>query len=365
MAEINPSEEQVFDLMKKGADFSLDPCAASVDLTDSRKFARLPVSDEQRLQLGALTQQLPLAMAAGALSNAYIVRFPKGLPQTLSKLKSGGGFTVLRGTDGRFAGSAALYPLQAQGVMLGAMAAMSAVTGQYFLTQINSELKLVNSKLDDILGFLYGDKSADLIAQINFVKYAHANYGAIMMCEAQRQATLTNLQTARIVAMKNIEFYLTDLDATVKKEVKDFQALRKLQAKALLIKDSIELSRQLYVLSGILEIYYAQNYDAAYIGYMEDEMVSYINKCDRKIAGGLSELVGAIRSYKQRNPLDRTDGREALAKELNDALLPYSGDKDSPVRVSLRKSLEALHKQTEFYIDREDNVYVVKRPQDA
>ena len=360
MVEAIPSEAQVFNLMKAGATFSLDPCDSSVDLTDSRKFMRLPMNDEQRLQLSVLMQQLPQAMAAGTLANAYIARLPKGLPHTLSRLKRGGYFTALRGEGGRFVGSAELHPLGAQAAVLGAMAAMGAVSGQYFLTQINSELTLINHKLDDILGFLYGDKSAELIAQINFVKYAHANFGAIMMCEAQRQATLTNLQTARIVAMKNIEFYLTDLESTVKKPANDFQSLRKQQDKALLIKDSIELSRQLYVLSGILEIYYAQNYDPSYIGYVEDEIVSYINKCDRKIAGTLSELVGTIRGYKPRNPLDRTVGREDIAKALAEALLPYSGDKDSPIRVSLRKSLDALHDQTEFYIDHEDNVYIAK-----
>lgn len=365
MEEANPKGAQIFDWLKENANFTLDCCAASVDLSDGRKFSRLHLNDEQRLRLGALMQQLPLAVAAGSLANAFVARFPKGVPHTLVRLKQGGFLGMLRDASGQFSDAVPLYPLHSAAAAMGAMSAIAAVSGQYFLTQINSELTLVNGKLDDILGFLYGDKSAELIAQINFVKYAHANYGSIMMSDVQRQATLTNLQTARTVAMKNIEFYLIDLESTVKKGVNDFHALRKQKEKALLIKDSIELSRQLYVLSGILEVYYAQNYDPDYLNYVEDEMVSYINKCDRKIAGGLSELVGAIRGFKPRNPFEATAGREEMAKALSDALLPYSGDKDSPVRISLRKSIEALRSQAELYIDAENNVYLKNQSQTA
>ena len=68
--------------------------------------------------------------------------------------------------NGHIAGHASFYPLAAQAAVLGAFTVLSAVTGQYFLTQINSELKIVNQKLDEILGFLYGEKKAELMVMI-------------------------------------------------------------------------------------------------------------------------------------------------------------------------------------------------------
>ena len=70
--------------------------------------------------------------------------------------------------------------------------------------------------LDKILEFLYGDKKAELMAEISFVKYAYQNYNSIMSHESQRTATIASIQEAKKVAMKDIEFYMNDLDLAAK-----------------------------------------------------------------------------------------------------------------------------------------------------
>ena len=57
---------------------------------------------------------------------------------------------------------------------------MSIVTGQYYLSQINTELGRMNVKLDEVLEFLKGEKNSELLSEITFVKYAYKNFYSII-----------------------------------------------------------------------------------------------------------------------------------------------------------------------------------------
>lgn len=351
---------QAFEMMGKDAGFSVEPCASAMDFEDKSRYTRLNLDATQRAQMSALIQQMPQAIAAGTLKQAYIVKFPEGLPHTLSKFQKGGYSTIIR-ANGKIAGHASFYPIEAQALALGVFSAMSAVTGQYFLTEINHELKLVNEKLDDILSFLYGDKKAELMAEIGFVKYAHANFSTIMQHEQQRLATITSLQEARKVALKDIEFYLNDLDAITGKGTGDFAKLRSHISDAYRAKDCIEMARQLYVISSLLELYYAQNYDDPYMHYLESDMIAYINRCDARIVSAFSALEGKVTGYKP-NPFEKVSKKDKneINQGIEGALELYKNANDSPIRVSLEKTLTALHRPESYYVDSEGQLYVKK-----
>lgn len=100
------------------------------------------------------------------------------------------------------------YSMSTQAAIMGMFTAMSVASGQYFLSQINNEMRMMNMKLDEILEFLYGDKKAELMAEMSFIKYAYENYSSIMSHDQQRIATIVSLQEAKKVAMKDIEFIL-------------------------------------------------------------------------------------------------------------------------------------------------------------
>lgn len=356
------TEEQSFNELEALANFQIEPYNGMVDLEDTTRFTRLTISPWQKMQVSALLQQLPQTIAAGTLASAYTVKFPAGLPHVLSKLKQGGFGSMVR-ANGHYAGHASFYPLTAQAAVLGAFTVMSAVTGQYFLTQINSELNLVNQKLDEILGFLYGEKKAELLAEISFVKYAHSNFSTIMMHKDQRTATLASLQAAKKVAMKDIEFYLSDLAATADKKTTNYAGLCSTIDKALHTKDSIEMSRQLYVISGLLEIYYSQNYEDQYISYIQDDMISYVNKCDSRILSSLSTLRGKITDYREKR--NETEDKEARIMELQSQITPYEDGNDSPIRTAMERSIEAIHAKAEYYIDKSGDVYVKRKITDS
>ena len=352
-----PVKDQ-FESIAKAADFEITPQETKIAFEDNTNYKKLDISLGQKMQMSMMVQHIPQLLAADTMAKAYKISFPNGLPHTLTKLRQGGLGSMLR-LNGRFAGSASLNPLTMQAVTLGAFSAMSAVTGQYFLKRINKELDIVNQKLDDILSFLYGDKKAELIAEIGFVKYAYSNYNTIMMSEEHRTATIGSLQAAKKVAMKDIEFYITDFVSTVNREPKDYADLSATIEKTLQLKDSIEMSRQLFVVSGILELYYAQNFEKAYIDYVENDMIAYVNKCDQELLGGLSKMQGILSASKMK-PRKNETSKEIYLERIAGAADSYRQGNDSPVRLAMRDSLDALQRKNEFFVDEEGNVFTRK-----
>ena len=362
MAE-NPIKDELsmkesYDSLSNFADFKITPQETQLALEDDSRYQKLDISSAQKMQVNALIQQIPQLFASETLKNVYKVEFPKGLPHTLTALKQGGFGSMIR-INGKFAGTASLYPLTMQAMALSAFSAMSAVTGQYFLKKIDNELEIVNQKLDDILNFLYGEKKAELIAEIGFVKYAYDNYSSIMMSEDQRTATIVSLQEARKIAMKDIEFYINDFEATLNRNPKDYADMCKTINKALQLKDSIEMSRQLYVVSGILELYYSQNFATEYVDYIENDMIAYVNKCDQQLLGGLSKIQGVLTAYKPK-AFEKLDSKDEYIDKITLAAEPYRQGKDSPIRIAMRDTLNTLQQKNEFFIDNTGNVYTRK-----
>ncbi len=238
---------------------------------------------------------------------------------------------------------------------------MSAVTGQYFLAEINKQMHIVNMKLDEILDFLYGEKKAELLAEISFVQFAYENMPYIISHDEQRIATLTNLQNARKVAEKDIEFYLEDLQTTSQKEAKDINEFKSIINHALTIKTSIEYACQLYELSVLMEMYYAENYEQQYIDFIENNLIAYTNRVGRRIVSTFSTIQGRIKALNTFQIFGRIEDQGKDKKELlnaiEESLVPYKNEKDSQIRTSFRQMIKCLQ-QTELYYDSNGHIYV-------
>ena len=116
--------------------------------------------------------------------------------------------------------------------------------------------------------------------------------------------------------MKDIEFYMNDLDLAAK--TKDNSELISTVNKAFQIKESLELSMQLYVFSSLLELYYSQNTDSSYLKYVEADVSSYIDKCEKRMLSSFSVLDIFVRDYKG-NLLKKIDTSE-IEKEVSGLL---------------------------------------------
>ncbi len=173
--------------------------------------------------------------------------------------------------------------------------------------------------------------------------------------EAQRFATLVSLQEAKKVAMKDIEFYMSDLAAAVsaKDGGKDvvFWAEWIFQ-----IKDCLELSIQLYSMSALLEIYYSQNYDTDYISDIEEESVIYIGKCEKRMLSCFSKLSTYIQSFKK--GFSKKIDKPALEKQVNSVIDLFGRGTESEMLKTIRFVLHAPEGKAEYYVGGDGDVYL-------
>ena len=359
MEQINHAEEneiKVLQELQKAGYMDIASSETSYDFEDQTRFTKLKMDNGQKMQVNALLQQMPMVMAAGTLAKTYTVTFPEGVPHVLTALKQGGFSTAVKGENGRFVGSASLYETANQAMMLNVFTAMSVATGQYFLSEINKEMKLSNLKLYKILEFLYGDKKAELMSEISFAKYAYQNYASIMAHEQQRVATLVSLQQARKVAMKDIEFYMGDLNSAVNSDTKNFADIEEMVRKSSQIKDSLDVSIQLYMMSSLMEVYFAENHDPDYIRNLDADMTAYIDKSEKRILTCFSVLQRRIGDYKGK-PLEKFDKTE-FEEKIGVQIDSLSNGEESEVRKMIHSSLRASSEKTQYYVNNTGDVYL-------
>ena len=345
-----------FESLQNVSDFKVIPFDISTMIPT--QYTELELSKSQKSQLGLLQSQFPNMISNSVAMNSYIVRFPEGLPHTMMQLKQGGVSTTLMGVNGKIAGTASLYSTQALSIACTGFAIMSFATGQYYLESIHSDLNLINQKIDKILGFLYGEKSSELLAEITFVNDAYKNYSSIMQNELQKLATITNLQASKKIAMKDIEFYIDDLTKTVSMQSKNYQDYEKIVSDALKIKDCLTLAKQLYTLSNILEVYYSENFDTKYVQYVKDSIDGYISKCDNRILTEFSHLNGRNSEFKS-SPLKKID-TSSLEDLLSKVIDEYSSVKKSEDRRCAMESLESMNTPTEYVVTNDNRVFFKK-----
>ena len=331
--------------MLESLNFSIKPTDES-ELIDSNEYKKLNISDSQKSQMSMFTGELPNLLASDILEKAYVVRFPDGLDHALAPLKNGGYMGAWRQASGQFGGIASLESLATVSNVMNAMSVLSVATGQYYLSNINDRLDKVNLQLDKILEFLYGDKRAELISEINFAQQIYKNYSSIMNHEEQRISTLIGLQSSRKVAVQDIEFYLSDLNqkAVRAKSVDDYNHIIK-------IKDCLDMSLQLYIISNILEIYVSQNLDKDYITSTTNTMITYIDACERQMLNKYSELNGKLAGLKP--GLFKKDDSNGLKNELNRIVRSINTESNSPIK----QQLKSINQFNEYAITPKGDVY--------
>lgn len=350
----------ILNKLENQANFNLTVCDDLKNIDDNPKFKKVKLSPSQKIQFSSLASQLPAIMSVGQLADIsklpqlYKLSFPAGVDGTLMALKQGGFSTTLFGDNGKIIGTSSMYPvaIQTHTMVLGTVTAMSVVSGQYFLAQINSQLRQINQGMDKILNFLYGDKKAELTAEISFVKNACQNYNAIMGNDNQVVATIIGLQQAQKIAMKDCEFYKDDLKRTVRnKSGNDIITISK---DALQIAESLETALQLYVVSNILEIQYSQNYNEDYLNYLNKHISDYIERSYTELASDFSALYSSMRNQGTWFKKDTTSLEEPVYQKME----LFKDTAKSELKSVFHSALENLTKPSEYYIDKDGNVYL-------
>ena len=352
------------DSLKTVGNFDISVCDSVQHIEENPKYKKIELSKGQKMQLNSLINQLPAIMALdnmAALSSMpklYSVTIPDGLPYTMMVMKNGNMTSVLRDQNGLFRGYANMAEYNApanlalSSTVIGAFSAMSLATGQYYLNQINSELDKIKMGMDAILAFLHGDKKAELMSEISFVKYVYQNYNAISSSEAQRIASISGVQQAKKVGMKDCEFYIADFESAIENRNDICATVNN----ALRICDSLKLSLQLCTMGSILETYLSQNFDPNYIRYIENDMSLYIDKCEKVMLGGLSTLIAHVRNAKEL-PIKKIP-KEKLIADISEVLDTLKESGESPLKKTMREGLRLADSQKTYYLSANGEVYI-------
>ena len=347
-------KEQNIQSLKETYNFDIKPCDKSE--LNSGNIKKLELNSSQKSLMSLITAQVPILAISGVSSQLYAVQFPNGLPHTLMQYKSGGVGSAIVGSDGLIIDHASFHQLTSEAALLGVFSVMSIATGQYFLPQINNEFKMLNQKIDKIMDFLYGDKKAELMSEISFAQFAYKNFNSLMPNEYQRTATITGLQESRKVAMKDIEFYLCDLDGKANLSAKSYTDFESLAYEAFKLKESLELATQLYVMSNVMEVYYAQNYDIDYINSLKDDIAYYIGKCEKRLLTDFGKMNGHLAVFKAKaikkiNP-------DKLDKEFAQTLELLNGGEWSKMNQIVDSLLNFSDRGNEYYLSEDGEVYI-------
>ena len=119
------------------------------------------------------------------------------------------------------------------------------------------------------------------------------------------------------------------------------------------------MSTQLYTMNCLLEVYYSQNANLAYIEYLKNDIVAYIEKCDKRMLQDLSRL-GHMLENDIKNPLMiATKGPKAkMLKEINNIMDGLQSKKIGEKQKELLNALEAVTRKAEYVLSDSGEVYL-------
>ena len=124
---------------------------------------KIKMSPETVGMLDSVLQGVPMIFQGKEIfSDSYKVVFDKGLGELQRAANMPGwyrGNVVKAGTNNVITGGALLQKMSNMPQIVSSVfSAMSIVTGQYYMHQVNAQLKAIDEKLQDIYSFLENDK---------------------------------------------------------------------------------------------------------------------------------------------------------------------------------------------------------------
>lgn len=332
---------------------SIEACQ-SFNPTDSN-YKKLEIPVEDQALMSALFSQIPSMVSATSLSNAYVLRFPKGVPGTIMKYKDGGQSSIIM-HNGKIVDHASYASIADNALVIGAFSAMAIASGQFFMSRISNDFELVNQRIDKILDFLYGEKKAELFAEVSFVKQAYENFASIMRHSEQRMATISSLQNAQKIAMKDIEFYINDLNSKSKEKPKGYDTFCNLAEETIKIKNCLMLAIQLYATTSMMEANYSLNTDDSYITYLKETLCYYVKKTESGILSCFASLKTSNSNYKP-NLTVKFD-TAPLNKKLGDIEDSFNSGNQSQLYTTIEKTLDLMVAVKDIYLTSNGDAYI-------
>ena len=112
-------------------------------------------------------------------------------------------------------------------------------------------------------------------------------------------------------------------------------------------------------MSSLMEVYYAQNFDAAYLQYLQQEMEGYIEKCETRMLGSFNLLRGKILGSNKKPSLllGKEKDSAALEQRSLDLIESAGSSNTKALRELISNSLHAATKPAEYYLTSDGTIY--------
>ncbi len=147
--------------------------------------------------------QIPSLYATNQLSNAYRFIIPEGAMGEIMKIKDGQGVALL--VDGKINSVGHYVSVNASPLVI--FSVMSAMTGLYYMHRIDKSLRQISDEIHEFKNFMIIDKVAENESIFLFINDVNAKFDDIVLNEANKMATLTNLIDKNIKLRERIIFY--------------------------------------------------------------------------------------------------------------------------------------------------------------
>lgn len=161
----------------------------------------------------------------------------------------------------------------------GVFSAMSMITGQYFMTQINNNLSQIEEEIALVQQYLENDKRSKLQSAEEFLKMTQKSLQFILENEGQKQSTITSIQKIKMDSLASINFYkmqINNLRDISKKTDKAEEIIQNVQKICFMISE-YWYSLYLYCFAVYLELVVGQNFNSEYIAILIEDMTDKCN----------------------------------------------------------------------------------------
>lgn len=271
--QIIDEKEVIKDLRKLGIEIKIDNLKV-----DIKKEGYKKISLEQLAMFDSVMKTIPTLLHHEATKEAYSVIFDKGLGvlQKASIEYPGyfRGNIVEFGTNNKIKGQALIKPLEKNFQLISAtFTVMSIITGQYYLHNINKEMKNINKKLNEIQDFLSEDKKSILLSEEEFLNSTQDNLEFILSDNVYRSSTLVTIQKISIDSLAGLKFYCNQINQVKIDKEKDKieEIIQKIKELGSLISNYL-YSIYLFSFSLFLETILSQNTEEKYFDHMKDKI---------------------------------------------------------------------------------------------
>ena len=311
-----------------------------------------------------LIAQIPSFFATIQPLEAYKIIMPPGVSGGLIQYKDG-----LLGTplikDGKIIGHAGLKSISGVVTPMLIFTAMSVVTGQYFLSQINKTLCKILNEIKKIEDILLLKEESNLFSHSAFLQRINRNYSFINSSNQLKNATITNIQRAINELTSSIYFYAQNtlfiLNSMKQKE--KFEELSTSEIKQNIEKFKISLKlRNMFI---VMEFAFSQTFDTTTIENVQNNI---LNENLEVFAPLITEILNTnIKMQEKLSSNANTRKKQKKLKnfisELKSLKMGISEDYiikeiNSDITPGFDKLKEIDEKGTEFYIVG-DEVYTI------